>query len=136
VPVEASLRTEPPPEREFESEREPASEPELDSDRELDSELDPGLDPASPALPLLLPDPSPLPLDAVLSPERPFEDLVPDDELDRRSSLAQPEPLKTMAGFERALRIVPSAPHSGQNFGPGSLIRWMTSVTRPQLLQL
>jgi hypothetical protein len=55
---------------------------------------------------------------------------------DRRSTLAQPEPLKTMAGLENSLRIVPSAPHSGQNRGPPSLIPWITSVVRPQLLHV
>ena len=54
----------------------------------------------------------------------------------RRSTFAQPEPLNTIAGAESALRIVPSAPHSGQKRGPWSLIPWMTSVTRPQAPQL
>jgi len=53
-------------------------------------------------------------------------------ELERRSTLAQPEPLNTIVGGERAFRIEPSVPQSGQNFGPASLIPWTTSVTWPQ----
>jgi hypothetical protein len=47
----------------------------------------------------------------------------------RRSTFAQPEPLNTMAGEEKAFRIEPSAPQFGQNFGPESLIPCTTSVT-------
>ena len=39
-----------------------------------------------------------------------------------RSFLAQPLPLKWTAGATNAFVMVPSAPHSGQNFGPWSLI--------------
>jgi hypothetical protein len=49
-----------------------------------------------------------------------------------RSFFAQPEPLKCTAGSAKALRSVPSAPHAGQNRGPGSLIPWITSVRSPQ----
>jgi hypothetical protein len=52
-----------------------------------------------------------------------------------RSFFAHPEPLKTIAGGANALRIVPSAPHDGQNFGPLSLIPWRMSVRWPQALQ-
>jgi hypothetical protein len=92
-----------------------------------------------PALPLVAPPAAPLDpvasaagLEAALD-EEPLEREPPDD--DRRSTFAQPEPLKTTAGALSALRIVPSAPQLGQNLGPGSLIPWMTSVTPPQLLQ-
>lgn len=47
----------------------------------------------------------------------------------RRSTFAQPEPLNTIAGDEKAFRIEPSAPQFGQNFGPASLIPCTTSVT-------
>jgi hypothetical protein len=52
-----------------------------------------------------------------------------------RSFLAQPDPLKWIAGVVNAFVIVPSAPHSGQNLGPLSLIPCTTSVSLPQLLQ-
>jgi hypothetical protein len=39
-----------------------------------------------------------------------------------RSFFAQPVPLKWTAGATNALVIVPSAPHSGQNFGPWSFM--------------
>jgi hypothetical protein len=55
--------------------------------------------------------------------------------LDPRSFFAQPVPLKWMAGAVKPFVIVPSAPHSGQNFGPWSLMPWMTSVTWPQAEQ-
>jgi hypothetical protein len=45
-----------------------------------------------------------------------------------RSFLAQPVPLKWTAGAANCLRIVPSAPHEGQNRGPGSLIPWRMSA--------
>ncbi len=54
---------------------------------------------------------------------------------DDRSFLAQPEPLKWIAGVESALRIVPSAPHEGQKRGPGSLMPWITSVRVRQFAQ-
>jgi hypothetical protein len=52
----------------------------------------------------------------------------------RRSLLAQPDPLKWMAGGANALRIGPE-PQSGQLSGPGSLTPWMTSKRRPQAAQ-
>jgi hypothetical protein len=45
-----------------------------------------------------------------------------------RSFLAQPVPLKWTAGAANCLRIVASAPHEGQNLGPGSLIPWRMSA--------
>lgn len=53
-----------------------------------------------------------------------------------RSFFAQPLPLKWIVGATHFFVIVPSAPHSGQNFGPGSLIPWMTSVTFRQFEQV
>jgi hypothetical protein len=112
-----------------------------------DPSPDPAPDPA-PELPAFsLPEVraplSPLPLSpwllepASLSDDDDFDPPLDDDRpLEaRRSTLAQPEPLKTIDGADIALRIVPSAPHSGQNRGPASLMPWMTSVTRPQLRQ-
>jgi hypothetical protein len=52
-----------------------------------------------------------------------------------RSFLAQPDPLKRIAGVLKPLRSVPSAPQLGQNRGVGSWIPWMTSVRWPQLEQ-
>jgi hypothetical protein len=46
-----------------------------------------------------------------------------------RSFLAQPDPLKCTVGATRALRRVDSAPHAGQNLGPGASIPWITSVS-------
>ena len=69
----------------------------------------------------------PAALDAAAPPCEPLDD--------RRSTFAQPEPLNTIAGVDSSLRIVPSAPHSGQNRGPWSWMPWTTSVTRPQALQ-
>jgi hypothetical protein len=63
-------------------------------------------------------------------PDSPEEDrdarVAPDEP--PRSFLAQPEPLKWMVGGANRLRSVPSAPHDGQNFGPGSLIPWRMSA--------
>jgi hypothetical protein len=53
----------------------------------------------------------------------------------RRSFLAQPDPLNTIDGAVIALRSLPSAPHAGQNCGPGSLIPWRISVRWPQARQ-
>ena len=80
------------------------------------------------ASPLLL-DPS----DESLAGAEPALDRVP-LELER-SFFAQPEPLKWTAGVAKALRRVPSAPHAGQNRGPGALMPWMTSVVCPQFEQ-
>jgi hypothetical protein len=91
--------------------------------------------PVDPSLPDAVPPSEPV---AVLesSLARPFDARELDDPLDeRRSTLAHPEPLNTIAGRESAFRIVPSAPHSGQNRGPDSLIPWITSVVLPQWLQ-
>ncbi|HET9082860.1 MAG TPA: hypothetical protein VFN41_00540 [Candidatus Limnocylindrales bacterium] len=55
--------------------------------------------------------------------------------LERRSFFAQPEPLKTMVGGAKALRIGPD-PHSGQASGAGSLTPWMTSKRRPHAAQM
>jgi hypothetical protein len=52
-----------------------------------------------------------------------------------RSLRAQPLPLKTIEGGLRTLRIEPSVPHEGQNFGPGSLMPWRMSVRWPQDVQ-
>jgi hypothetical protein len=57
------------------------------------------------------------------------------DAADARSFFAHPEPLKWTAGVLKPLRIVPSAPHSGQKRGPGSLIPWITSASRRHLPQ-
>ena len=74
--------------------------------------------------------PEPVPSDeAFESDERSFEAFVRAAEL--RSFFAQPEPLNTIAGGAKPLRSVPSAPHSGQNVGMGSLIPWRMSVRRP-----
>jgi len=62
-----------------------------------------------------------------------FEDA--DRDAEERSFFAQPEPLKWKVGGVNAFVMVPSAPHSGQNLGPWSLIPWTTSVRWPQLLQ-
>jgi hypothetical protein len=53
-----------------------------------------------------------------------------------RSFFAQPLPLKTMAGGANPFFRVPSAPHSGQNAGAGSLIPWRMSVRWPQAEQV
>jgi hypothetical protein len=61
-------------------------------------------------------------------PESAFD---PDFALAERSFLAQPEPLKCTVGSTNALRSVPSAPHVGQNRGPGAAMPWITSVRSP-----
>jgi hypothetical protein len=70
---------------------------------------------------------SPLPLSSVA--------FLPPAPLERRSFFAQPEPLKTMAGGAKALRIGPD-PHSGHASGAGSLTPWMTSKRRPHAAQM
>jgi len=45
----------------------------------------------------------------------------------RASFLAQPDPLNTMAGVDRARFIDP--PHRSQAAGPGADIPWITSTT-------
>ena len=56
-------------------------------------------------------------------------------ELDR-SFFAQPEPLKWTLGGTNAFRSVPSAPHVGQNRGPGASMPWMNSVRVEQFEQM
>ena len=63
------------------------------------------------------------------------EVFFPPPEADRRSFLAQPEPLKTIVGGANALRIGPE-PHSGHASGAGSFTPWMTSKRRPQAAQM
>jgi hypothetical protein len=53
-----------------------------------------------------------------------------------RSFLAQPEPLKWIAGVASALRIPPSNPQLGQKRGPASLIPWITSTRCWQFEQM
>lgn len=52
----------------------------------------------------------------------------------RRSFLAQPDPLKWIAGAAKTLRTGP-LPHNGQLVGPLSFRPWMTSNRRPQAEQ-
>ncbi len=114
MPLRPPPSVEPVPEPERVPEPEPLPEPEL------------------PGVPLELAGPEPEAAPVPLGPD--FVDdraAVPPPD-DRRSTFAQPEPLKTIAGAVRAFRIEPSAPQLGQNRGPSSLIPWMTSVTRPQ----
>ncbi len=63
-----------------------------------------------------------------------LEALVP-GLLPPRSFFAQPDPLKWIVGAENCLRIVPSAPHDGQKWGPGSLIPWRMSARWSQAVQ-
>ena len=53
--------------------------------------------------------------------------------LARASILAQPEPLKTMAGVDIALRIAP--PHTVHTVGPDSCTPCVTSVRVPHAVQ-
>jgi len=123
-----------------------ALESELDPDPELESvagvffvSVEPSLDPASEDPPPLAPSPVERP-SPVEPPPSPFDAPAPararvlllDDE---RSFFAQPDPLKWTAGVVSALRSVPSAPQFGQNFGPGSLMPWITSVRCRQVAQ-
>jgi hypothetical protein len=57
----------------------------------------------------------------------------PDAALERASFLAQPLPLKWIAGVLRAFFIAP--PHTSQVSGPVPEIAWMTSTERPQDVQ-
>ena len=118
---------EPPPDSEppFDSEPPPDSEPPLDSEPLFDSDAR-SLDELGSAE---------LDPDAPSPPERTLDDRVPLDDPEERSFFAQPDPLKCTAGVLKPFRIVPSAPHSGQKRGPWSLMPWITSVTRPQLVQ-
>src|SRR4029079_4090095 len=56
-------------------------------------------------------------------------------EADRRSFLAQPEPLKTLVGCANDLRIGTEA-RGGHASGAGSCTPWMTSKRRPQAAQM
>jgi hypothetical protein len=58
----------------------------------------------------------------------------PDVAVERRSFLAQPDPLKWIAGAVKALRTGPP-PHEGQLVGPSAWTPWMTSNRVPQLAQ-
>jgi hypothetical protein len=79
----------------------------------------------------LLDEPSGEPLAALAAAAAAFvEDEPP------RSFLAQPEPLKWIAGVENSLRIVPDAPHDGQNPGPGSLMPSRMSARWSQAVQM
>lgn len=114
------------------------------------------LDPPSAAFaPPESPDPPPEPAESDVLDE-PDEPVEPDDapspdvelpdsdaaeafvrdalEVDR-SFLAHPEPLKWTAGGTNAFRSVPSAPQTGQNFGPGASMPWMNSVRVEQFEQ-
>jgi hypothetical protein len=68
-----------------------------------------------------LPLPLPLSPEAALAAARVLLDAP-------RSFFAQPDPLKWIAGAANCLRIDPSAPQLGQNWGPGSLIPWRMSA--------
>ncbi len=122
-PLESELPfdSEPP----FDSELPPDSEPPLDSEPLFDSDVGSLDEPDS--ADVEPPAPSP--------PERALDDRVPLEDPEERSFFAQPDPLKCTAGVLNPFRIVPSAPHSGQKRGPWSLMPWITSVTRPQLVQ-
>jgi hypothetical protein len=67
--------------------------------------------------------------------DEPSADLERARLVDDRSFFAQPEPLKWTAGLTSAFRIVASSPHAGQNRGPVSLIRWITSIRCRQDVQ-
>jgi hypothetical protein len=53
------------------------------------------------------------------------------DRASLKSFFANPLPLKTIAGVENSLRMVP--PHRSQAVGPGSFMPWRTSTLWPQL---
>jgi hypothetical protein len=124
------------PEPELELEPEPELEPEL-----LEEPLvpDPSVFLAGAGLVSVPPDVSveddPLSVEDELSD---FASLVPPlsferaaaRELEPRSFLAQPLPLKWIDGAEKTFVIVPSAPHSGQKRGPSPSMPWTTSVSR------
>jgi hypothetical protein len=111
-------------------------DPALDDDPDVDDESpfvvdDVSVDFDAPSPP----DPLPEPLSAPVS--EPFSPSDDDDPLftaDRRSFLAQPDPLKWMAGAANALRTGPD-PQSGHCSGGASLTPWMTSKRRPHAAQ-
>jgi hypothetical protein len=74
-------------------------------------------------------EPSPLPSDDFDEAAALVTDELP------RSFFAQPDPLKWIAGAANCLRIDPSAPHDGQNVGPGSLMPWRMSARWSQAVQ-
>ncbi len=134
----------------------PELEPEPEPDPEPDDEPLPEPDDDGAALPPDFPAPpsfEPAPVDSPVppfdsdeapppSPDPAFESVgSPAREaafvraLELRSFFAQPEPLNTIAGGANPLRIVPSAPHSGQKRGPSSLIPWRMSVLCRQTVQ-
>lgn len=82
--------------------------------------------PEDDAPPFEAPPPSPPPLAGAPSladsPAFDVAALAARVELLPRSFFAHPEPLKWIVGGANCLRIVPSRPHAGQNWGPGSLI--------------
>jgi hypothetical protein len=80
--------------------------------------------------PSLDPDPAVLePTSAVSSPV-----FVPERFAAWRSFLAQPDPLKWIAGAAMAFRTGP-LPHSGQDVGGSAWTPWITSKRRPQAAQ-
>jgi hypothetical protein len=83
---------------------------------ELDSALPSELLPPGAESPALAPDPEP----ALAFVRLPL--------VDERSFLAQPEPLKWIAGVAKARRIVPVWPQLGHTSGPEALIPWITST--------
>jgi hypothetical protein len=94
----------------------------------LDADESAGFDSTAPASDVVVAaDVSPDPASSVAALERDFAAA-------RRSFLAQPEPLKWIAGGANAFRIGP-APHSGHADGPSSWTPWMTSNRRPQAAQ-
>ncbi len=117
VELEPDPESEPDREPESEPDREPESEP--DREPELDSEPAPEPEPE--------PEPVPEPLSSFPPSDDAFDDRVPEPDAPR-SFFAHPEPLKWIVGGANCLRSVPSRPHDGQNFGPGSLIPWMMSA--------
>jgi hypothetical protein len=129
-----------PPEPELDPALEPEPPPESELDRDDSVALLPDLpaavspdraDAESPEPPADSDEDGPSPdglFDSVGSPARDAALLLAPE---LRSFLAQPDPLKTIAGGANPFRIVPSAPHSGQNRGPSSLIPWRMSVLCP-----
>jgi hypothetical protein len=80
-----------------------------------------------------LPAPSPLP-SVLPCPSAEPDVLEPDDEVARRSFLAQPEPLKWMAGAANALRSW-ALPQFGQALGPSACTPCITSKRWPHEAQ-
>jgi hypothetical protein len=114
-------------------EDEPSPDEDEPDDEDEDSDFEPDDEPEPEE-----PDDSPEPPEPPESPE-PSDDFAFDElfpALDPpRSFFAQPEPLKWIVGGANSLRIVPSLPHDGQNWGPGSLRPWRMSVRWSQAVQ-